>query len=83
MDGGTGYGGGFTFPDQIEARKEFAFAATPAEQLAAVEKLQMAYFINVPRIYGGQWSSIYPYRDYIKNFTTPSYPMYMHAWISK
>jgi peptide/nickel transport system substrate-binding protein len=83
VDGGTGYGGGFTFPDQIEARKEFAFAATHAEQLAAVEKLQMAYFINVPRIYGGQWSSIYPYRTYIKNFTTPSYPMYMHAWIEK
>jgi peptide/nickel transport system substrate-binding protein len=83
VDGGTGYGGGFTFPDQIEARKEFAFAATPAEQMVAVEKLQMAYFINVPRIYGGQWSSIFPYRNYIKNFTTPSYPMYMHAWIEK
>ena len=82
-DGGTGYGGGFTFPDQIAARKEFAFAATPAEVMAAVEKLQMAYFTNVPRIYGGQWSSIFPHRDYIKNLTVPSYPMYIHAWMEK
>ena len=81
--GGGGYGGGFTFQEMIDGKKEFAFAKNDAERLAAAEKIQLAYFIHVPRVYLGQWASLYPYRTYLKNLTTPSYPMYIHAWLEK
>jgi peptide/nickel transport system substrate-binding protein len=82
-EGGTGYGGGFTFPKMIEARENFAMATDPKEQMGYVEELQMLYFTKIPRIYLGQFSSIYPHRSYVKNLSVPSYPLYFNVWLEK
>ena len=82
-EGGTGYGGGFTFPDMVDARINFALATDPKEQMRYVEELQMLYYTKIPRIYLGQFSSIYPHRSYVKNLTVPAYPLYFNVWLEK
>ena len=82
-EGGRGYAGGYTFPDMIEARNNFAFADTYQEKMKYAEELQMGYYIHVPRHYGGQFSNIFPHRSYVKNLNVPKYPIYTGVWLEK
>jgi peptide/nickel transport system substrate-binding protein len=79
--GGRGYAGGYTYQDMIDARINFAFAATYQEKMKYAEELQMLYFQHVPRIYGGQFSSIFPYASRLKNMSIPKYPVFTGVWL--
>jgi len=64
-------------------REKFAFATDPQEQMKYVEAIQLQLYTDVPHVFLGWWSAIYPYRDYVKNFSVPIMPVFVNVWLEK
>ena len=81
--GTTGYAGNYVNDDMLTYRRNFALAKTQAEKMSWIEKIQLKYFDDIPRIWLGQFSNIFPHRTYVKNMTVPAMPMYHGVWFEK
>ena len=62
---------------------EYAKATTHEEAMAKVEEIQEYWYENVPLIYLGEWFSIFPARNYVKNFDVKAFPIYTNVWLDK
>jgi len=60
---------------------DYASAQTREDTMAAVEAIQDEWYSDVPMIYLGEWSSIFPSRKYVKNFLVPAFPIYTNVWL--
>ncbi|MBM3944022.1 MAG: hypothetical protein FJ317_00830, partial [SAR202 cluster bacterium] len=64
-------------------REKFAFSTDLAERQAAVDAIQAQLYDDVPHIFLGWWSAIYPYRSYVKGFDVPIFPLYHNVYLDK
>ena len=81
--GTTGYAGNYVDDDMLTFRRNFALAKTQAEKMSWIEKIQLKYFEDIPRVWLGQFSNIFPHRSYVKNMTVPAMPIYHNVWFEK
>ena len=81
--GTTGYAGNYANPELLDLRLQYVAAPDYNAQKAIVDQIQTIYYNDVPKIFLGQFSSIFPHRTYIKNLEVPAMPVYFNVWSEK
>ena len=77
----AGYAGDYNNPRFQELRLQYAAAQTAAERLKIVDEIQEIYLDEVPKIWLGQFSSIFPHRTNVQNLDVPAIPVFMNVWM--
>ena len=83
----------FLFPGDRETRPvddvfvplivDYAKATTPQETKASIDAIQRLWYDYVPLIYLGEWFSIFPARNEVKDFSVPAFPIYTNVWLDR
>ena len=77
----AGYAGDYSNPRFKELRLEYAAAQTAQERLRIVDEIQEIYYDEVPKLWLGQFSSIFPHRTSVQNLSVPAMPVFMNVWM--
>jgi peptide/nickel transport system substrate-binding protein len=81
--GTSGYGGNYKSERMLQARLRYATATDPVERQKIVDEIQTIYYEDLPKIWLGQFSTIFPHRKWVKNFSVPAIPTYINVWLEK
>jgi hypothetical protein len=46
-------------------------------------EIQKILYEEVPKIWLGQFSTIFPHWKHVKNFSVPAVPIYINVWVEK
>ena len=77
----AGYAGDYDNPRFKELRLQYAAAQTAEERLKIVDEIQEIYYDEVPKLWLGQFSSIFPHRNNVQNLSVPAMPVFMNVWM--
>ena len=79
----AGYAGDYSNPRFPQLRLEYAAAQSPQERLKIVDEIQEIYYDEVPKIWLGQFSSIFPHSTDVRNLSVPAIPIFLNVWLDE
>ena len=79
----AGYAGDYSNDRFKELRLQYAAAQTAQDRLRIVDEIQEIYYDEVPKLWLGQFSSIFPHRTDVQNLTVPAIPIFLNVWLDK
>ena len=79
----AGYAGDYSNPRFKELRLEYAAAQTAQDRLRIVDEIQEIYYDEVPKLWLGQFSSIFPHRTSVQNLSVPAIPIFLNVWLDR